>query len=305
MRFWLNRTAEIPLRQQLVTQIVLGILGRELQPGQKLPSTRELARRFGIHANTASAAFKELEADGWLEFRHGSGVYVRARRPDAALSPELAADELIGEMAARAKKAGVPPHMLRERMMQWAKLAPPDRWLLLEPDPELRRIVLHELSAAVRLPVSGCGPEDCAAADVRAGAMVLVLPSKAASVRKLLPAGSELTVLEVHPVAPALGGYLPAPAGVLVGIASRWSEFQRIARTMLIAAGMPPESLLVCDATQPGWKRGLSATAAVICDAVTASELPKECRAIEFRLIAEPMLRQLLAAEDALHRWRV
>ena len=130
--------------------------------------------------------------------------------------------------------------------------------------------------------------------------MPVVLPSKAAAVRKLLPPGTELTVLQVHPVAPALGGYLPAPVGVLVGIASRWQEFQRVARTMLIAAGLPPESLLVCDATQPGWKRGLTATAAVVCDALTCAELPKGCRAIEFRLLAEPALAQLKAAEAAL-----
>jgi len=81
MRLWLNRTGEVSLREQLTTQVRLCILSRELRPGERLPSTRELARRFGIHANTASAAYRELEQDGWLEFRHGSGVYVRATRP--------------------------------------------------------------------------------------------------------------------------------------------------------------------------------------------------------------------------------
>jgi hypothetical protein len=115
-----------------------------------------------------------------------------------------------------------------------------------------------------------------------------------------LPAGRELTVLQVHPVAPALDGYLPAPAGLLVGIASRWAEFQRVARTMLIAAGIAPESLMVCDAAKAGWKRGLAETAAVVCDAVTCAELPKGCRAIEFRLLAEEALEGLRAAEAAV-----
>jgi GntR family transcriptional regulator len=130
--------------------------------------------------------------------------------------------------------------------------------------------------------------------------MAVVLPSKASTVRKLLPAGSELTVLQVHPVAPALGQYLPAPAGVLVGIASRWSEFQRIARTMLIAAGIAPESLIVCNASKSGWQRGLAETAAVVCDAVTAADLPKRCRPIEFRLLAEGAIAQLQSSEAAL-----
>jgi GntR family transcriptional regulator len=297
VRLWLNRTGEISLREQLTTQVRLGILCRELKPGERLPSTRELARRFGIHANTASAAYRELEQDGWLEFRHGSGVYVRASRPALPRTPELAVDELIGEMVSKARRAGAPAELIRARLQRWMEMEPPGHWLVIEPDAELRRIVITEIEQAVRLPVRGCAPGDCGEAQTLDGAMAVVLPSKAAAVRKLLPAGRELTVLQVHPVAPALGEYLPAPGGVLVGIASRWSEFQNIARIMLIASGMSPESLLVCDAAKAGWKRGLAETAAVVCDAVTCPELPKECRAIEFRLLAEGTLEGLRAVE--------
>ena len=81
MRLWLNRTGEVSLREQLITQVVLGILCHELAPGQRLPSTRDLSRRFGIHANTASAAYRQLESEGWVELRHGSGVFVRTTAP--------------------------------------------------------------------------------------------------------------------------------------------------------------------------------------------------------------------------------
>src|ERR1700734_1362055 len=106
MRFWLNRTSEVSLREQLTTQIVLGILSRDLKAGERLPSTRDLSRRFGIHANTASAAYRQLESEGWVELRHGSGVFVRTTRPDAPLSPEMAIDQMIGDMAAKARKLG-------------------------------------------------------------------------------------------------------------------------------------------------------------------------------------------------------
>ena len=111
MRLWLNRTGEVSLREQLITQVVLAILCKELLPGQRLPSTRDLARRFNIHANTASAAYRELEREGWLEFRHGSGVYVRATRPSAPLSPEIAAEFAVDRQPdgqrAQAGSAGV------------------------------------------------------------------------------------------------------------------------------------------------------------------------------------------------------
>ncbi len=60
MRLWLSRSSEVPLREQLVTQIRLGIISGDLKVRQKLPSTRELARRFHIHSNTISAAYREL-----------------------------------------------------------------------------------------------------------------------------------------------------------------------------------------------------------------------------------------------------
>ena len=302
MRLWLNRTSEVSLREQLTTQVRLGILCRELKAGERLPSTRELARRYGIHANTASAAYKELEEAGWLEFRHGSGVYVSANRPALPQSPELMADELIGDLAVRARKLGIAPQMVRERLLRWLRMEPPARWLVIEPDPELRAIVIAEMEPALSLPVSGCAPEECAQASVIAGAMPVVLPSKAATVRKLLPPGRELTVLEVQPVSPELQArvqrYMPEHAGDLVGIASRWAEFQIVARIMLVAAGLPPECLLVRDASKPGWKRGLSAASAVVCDAVTAAELPRECFALTFKLLSESAIAHLREAES-------
>jgi GntR family transcriptional regulator len=293
MRLWLNRTGEVSLREQLVTQVVLGILCQELLPGQRLPSTRELARRFAIHANTASAAYKQLEEEGWLEFRHGSGVYVRASRPAAPLSPELAAeyavDQLIGDLVAKARKQGVAEPVVRERLRRWLALTPPSRWLVIDPDPELRRIVIHEMEQALALPVAGCAPEECEETGLLKGSMPVSVPSKAEAVRKLLPAGVELTVLQVHPVSlelmTHLQRYMPEHAGELVGIASRWKEFLRIAQMMLIAAGLSPESLLVRDATEAGWERGLATTSGVVCDAVIALELPEGVYALRFTLL--------------------
>jgi GntR family transcriptional regulator len=308
MRLWLNRTGEISLREQLITQVILAILCKELLPGQRLPSIRDLARRFSIHANTATAAYRELEREGWVEFRHGSGVYVRATQPAAPLSPQTAAefvvDRLIGDLVAKARKQGATETLLRARLRRWLAIEPPSRWMVIEPDLELRRILIHEMTQALALPVVGCAPEECATADNLNGSLPVALPSKAAAVRKLLPAGSELITLHVHPVAPELEAYLkrylPEHSGDLIGIASRWPEFQRIGRTMLVAAGLPPESLLVCDPTQPGWKRGLAATSGVVCDSVTALELPAGLFPMRFTLLDADSLAPLRAMEATL-----
>ena len=77
MRLWLSRSSEVPLREQLQAQIIMGIASSDLKAGQRLPSTRELALRYKIHANTVSAAYRELGRRGWVQVRKGSGVYVR------------------------------------------------------------------------------------------------------------------------------------------------------------------------------------------------------------------------------------
>jgi GntR family transcriptional regulator len=247
-----------------------------------------------------------LEREGWVEFRHGSGVYVRASRPAVPLSPELAteyaADQLIGDLVVKARKSGVAESVVRDRLRRWLALTPPSRWLVIDPDPQLRRIVIHEMEQALALPVDGCAPEVCIEPGLPKGSMPVTVPSKAELVRKLLPAGTELTVLQVHPVSleliAHLQRYMPAHAEEIVGIASHWTEFQRIARTMLIAAGLSPESLLVRDATQPGWKRGLESTSGVVCDAVTALELPEGAFPLRFTLLDAQTLDGLRKQED-------
>jgi GntR family transcriptional regulator len=302
MRLWLNRSTDVPLREQLITQVVLGILTCELLPSERLPSTRELARRFGIHPNTASAAYRELEHEGWLEFRHGSGVFVSNARPTARLSPEMAVDQLIGELAVKARKIGASDALVRARLRRWLSFEPPARWLVIEPDPELCKIVTAEMESSLALPVAACTPDECCDANLLDRSIPTTLPSKAAMVRKFLPTGSMLTILQVNPVSSALQAnlqrYLPEHAADLIGIASRWGEFQRIARTMIVAAGLKPENLLVRDGTHPGWKRGLESTSGVICDVVTARQLPKECFPIVFRLLDEASIAQLRAIES-------
>src|SRR5271154_4573830 len=75
VRLWFAPASEVPIYRQLVIQVVLAILAGDLKPGERLPSTRELARRFALHPNTVSAGYRQLERDGWTEGRHGSGVY--------------------------------------------------------------------------------------------------------------------------------------------------------------------------------------------------------------------------------------
>lgn len=300
MQFWFARGSEVSIREQLVTQVVLGILSDDLEPGQRLPSTRELARRFHVHPNTISAGYRRLERDRWVEFRRGSGVYVRASKPETASSPALALDQMIARLFRSARKLGASLPALRSRLRQWLELQPPDHFLLIEPDEELRKILAAETARAVTFPVRSCGVEDCPKnAD---GGIPIMLPNRTATVRQLLPAGTELVELQVRSVPTSLVGYLPAPKGTLVGVASRWPEFLKVARAVLNAAGFHPDSLVFRDAREPNWQRGLKQTAAVVCDSLIAAELPSGCRAIPFSLLSEASIAELRRYEEFIRQ---
>ena len=78
MDFVLNRQGGVPLHDQLLAQLELQILSGAIAPGQRLPSVRVLARRLGLHANTVSSAYRDLESAGHVELRRGAGR-LRAR----------------------------------------------------------------------------------------------------------------------------------------------------------------------------------------------------------------------------------
>jgi GntR family transcriptional regulator len=296
MRLWFAHSSEVPIYRQLVTQVALAILSGDLRPGDRLPSTRELARRFALHPNTVSAGYRQLEREGWTESRRGSGIYVQARA-EAPATPEQRIDHHVAEFFRAARELGLPAGAVRARVAQWLAAPPPDHFVLIDPDAELRRILLTELRAATRWTVREASLKDCARPETLAGAIPLCRPSQARAVRAALPKGVELVTLPIGSPNAWLGPWLPAPQGHLVGVVSHWPEFLETARTMLIAAGLPAETLVFRDARKPRWRHGLGQVTAILCDCYTATQaLPQRPHVIVYRLLAE-------SAGDALNRY--
>jgi len=293
MQLWLSHGSEVSIREQLATQVVLAILSEDLAPGQRLPSTRELARRFHLHPNTISAGYRQLERERWVEFRHGSGVYVRDKKPKFPLPSSLALDQLIANLFRAARDSGAPLTEVKSRMRHWLELQPPDHFLVIEPTEELREILVAEMKRVLTFKVESCGLQECRSAATLDGAIPVALPNKVTLVRPLLPEGTDLLTLQVSSVPTSLAEWLPAPADVLVGVASKWPEFLKLARVVLNAAGFHPDNLVIRDARKPRWQRGLEQTAAVICDAVTVTLLPKACLPISFPVLSEVSIAEL------------
>lgn len=66
----------LPAYRKIYEQIRDGILDGQLPPGSRLPASRRLAAEAGVSRNTVLAAFEQLDAEGYLDKRRGSGTYV-------------------------------------------------------------------------------------------------------------------------------------------------------------------------------------------------------------------------------------
>lgn len=65
------------LSRQLSEQVIALIAEREMQPGDRLPTMKELAQTFSVATPTIREALRQLQATGVVDIKHGSGIYVR------------------------------------------------------------------------------------------------------------------------------------------------------------------------------------------------------------------------------------
>src|ERR1700746_2291257 len=84
MLFRTNPSLGVPIYLQLMEQVKHAIETGALRPGDQLPGMRPLAEQLVINPNTGAKAYRELEHEGVIELRHGSGAFVssnaRARK---------------------------------------------------------------------------------------------------------------------------------------------------------------------------------------------------------------------------------
>ena len=290
MRFWLSKNSEISLREQLSRQIVLAIVSGDLRPNEQLPSVREMALRHDVHPNTVSAAYVWLQERDWIESRKGSGVFVKEKSAgeieNAAQNTQNELDFLISNFLNAARMRGFSPFQVAARLQKRIEKNEFAEILLVEQDEELRRILAFEISSAVSFPVREIGLENFVA---KCGALVVALEETA----KQLPPDVPKIALRLNSAQNEMRGKQRPAKHELIGIASRWETFLRWSATMLVAVGISNEQIILRDAKQKDWQRGLQNCAFVIADSLTAQELSESARVRVFRLIAGDSLREL------------
>src|SRR6266496_1279130 len=81
----LDRRIADPLHSQLEGRLREAIRSGRLRTGERLPSSRELARELGLSRGLVQDCYAQLQAEGYLETRVGSATRVA---PDLAASTD-------------------------------------------------------------------------------------------------------------------------------------------------------------------------------------------------------------------------
>ena len=292
MKLWLTKNSDVPLREQITRQIMLAVVSGDLLPEQKLPSVREIALRFDVHPNTVSAAYRWLEENGWVVSKRGSGVFVRKPNVETlqrtARDANATLDNLIARFLQKTRELGFSSEQVEKRFAELVSRRKIERIIVVEQDTQLRKILETEIRAAINLPILESDVSATSNHTFERGTAVVSL-NESERVLSDVP----FVRLRLHSVQDEMRGKPRPRSDELVGVASRWEQFLRWTKTLLIAAGIEAEQIIVRDANLEDWQKGLDSCAFVIADSLTAQELPKNLDVRVFRLISEDSLSEL------------
>jgi DNA-binding transcriptional regulator YhcF (GntR family) len=103
-RVVIDRDAEVPIGVQLAWALRTRIRDGRFEPSQRLPGLREMAEAIGVNVNTVRAVYQNLEHEGLIDSRQGSGTFV---------APSQGAPSTVGtiadDAARQAHATGVDP----------------------------------------------------------------------------------------------------------------------------------------------------------------------------------------------------
>ncbi|MDF2905630.1 MAG: transcriptional regulator GntR family [Herbinix sp.] len=92
-----SSNSNMPIYEQIMNQIKLAIINREVLPNEPLPSIRSLAKDLQISVITTKRAYEDLEKEGLIYSLPGKGFYVNEQNTDLLMEKKIAM--LEGQLA--------------------------------------------------------------------------------------------------------------------------------------------------------------------------------------------------------------
>ncbi len=158
LNFQIQTDSDVPASKQLLAQIQFAIASGQYPNGHRLPSTRQMAMITGLHRNTISKVYQNLEEKGLVESVAGSGIYVK--NPELATqldSPTVTHSHVIQETIDSLVAQGYSLPEIRELLIEeidW-RLRCQEKVIITVPRRDLSagEIMHQELSESLKIPV--------------------------------------------------------------------------------------------------------------------------------------------------------
>src|SRR5215217_1213467 len=128
MDLWINSKSHVPVHVQLEGQIKHLILTGNFEVGSRLPSIRAMAGFLRVNRNTVARVFSDLEREGYVESRRGSGVYVVEPPVDVE---DIKRQEVLERVMDLAAAQGVPVEDLAYALLARAGAKPQEKTPIL------------------------------------------------------------------------------------------------------------------------------------------------------------------------------
>jgi GntR family transcriptional regulator len=107
IEFRLDARSGVPTYLQLVQQVQQALRLGILQPGDQLPTVKEVVGKLAINPNTVLKAYRELDREGVTEGRRGQGTFISYDQPATVPGDYSALRSALLKWIERARKAGL------------------------------------------------------------------------------------------------------------------------------------------------------------------------------------------------------
>jgi GntR family transcriptional regulator len=266
VQFHIQPDSEIPASTQLYDQIWFAIASRQYPPGYRLPSTRQLAMHTGLHRNTISKVYRQLEDAGVVEAIPGSGIYVREQsasesaRPQSTLWNEFPqAREVVENGLDELLRQGCSLNQARELFLaeiDW-RLRCSARVLVTTPKQDIGagELMVRELEKALQIPVQLVPLEELETilSQTRSGTVVTSRYFISEAEAIAAPKAVRVIPVDIYDYKKELGLLNDLPKGTCLGMVSLSSGILRAAEVISYSL-RGDEILLMTAQTDDGYK---------------------------------------------------
>lgn len=293
----IRRNSGVPVKDQIRAQIELAMLSGQLPRGSRLPPIRTWARKLRVHANTISAAYRDLSASGHVVVRSGSGVFVEPRPRRTALEPTVASK--LRAAVEEALATGLAKEDILAAVARFAEPQSAEGVLVVDPSAEMGAVYASEIKEALHTEVRVATLDELDLNPKLAAGMVLaVLPYHVGRVEGVGSLGRLVVFTLTIPTPEAL-----IPPGVSSGMVLVVSQsplflsFARVSFKSVLSDDFEIQTCPLADETR--WRRFLAASDVILADAVSAPRIARASgkhHVTRLRLLSDDSIQRIREA---------